>query len=158
MRRILVALFAVSLLGASLWSVSAHPQRPQSNTPASIPKPKVGPVSPEEMVRQFTEKESELREVWKSYQYVQESKLQVLGPANVVSGEYYQVSEFVFNDAGKRLERIVKAPQSTLDQAGLIMTQEDKNAFINLQPFALAKEDLPNYMVSYIGPEKVDEL
>jgi hypothetical protein len=158
MKRILFILFAIPALAISLWPVSAQQQRPQSSTPANIPKPHVGPVSPEEMVKQFTAKESELREVWKSYQYVQESKLQVLGPANVVSGEYYQVSEFVFNDAGKRLERILKAPPSTLDRAGLTMTQEDKDSFINLQPFALAKEDLSNYMVSYVGPEKVDEL
>ncbi len=114
--------------------------------------------SPEEIIRQFTTKESELREVWKEYSYQQESRLQVIGPANTISGEYYQVSEFVFNDAGRRLEKIIKAPPSTLDRAGLIMTQEDKNAFINLQPFALAAEDLPNYSVSFVGKEKIDEI
>ena len=99
-----------------------------------------------------------MREIWKEYAYTQESKLQVLGPADTISGEYYQVSEFVFNDAGARIERIIKAPPSTLDRAGLTMTAEDKNAFINLQPFALAAEDLSNYFVSYVGKEKVDEL
>jgi len=117
-----------------------------------------GQPSPEEIIRQFTTKESELREVWKEYSYQQESRLQVIGPANTISGEYYQVSEFVFNDAGTRLEKIIKAPPSTLDRAGLIMTQEDKNAFINLQPFALAAEDLPNYSVSFVGKEKIDEI
>jgi len=158
LKKVLFILLAIPALAVSLWPVSAQQQRPQSGVPANIPKPHVGPVSPEEMVKQFTAKESELREVWKNYQYIQESKFQVLGPANVVSGEYYQVSEFFFNDAGKRLERILKAPPSTLDRTGLSMTQEDKDALINLQPFALAKEDLPNYMVSYVGPEKVDEL
>jgi hypothetical protein len=120
---------------------------------------KSGPqLPPEELVRQFTKKESELRDVWKEYSYVQESRLQVLGPADTISGEYYQVSEFVFNDAGTRIERILKAPQSTLDQAGLQMTAEDKNAFVNLQPFALSAEELPNYSVSFIRKEKVDEL
>jgi len=114
--------------------------------------------SPEEIIRQFTTKESELREIWKEYSYQQESRMQVIGPANTISGEYYQVSDFIFNDAGKRLEKIVKAPPSTLDRAGLIMTQEDKNAFINLQPFALTAEDLPNYSVSFVGREKVDEI
>jgi hypothetical protein len=94
--------------------------------------------TPDQVIRQFTAKESELREVFKDYSYVQETRMQVLGPANVVSGEFYQVSEFVFNDAGKRIERILKAPPSTLDQAGLIMTQEDRNALTNIQPFALA--------------------
>jgi len=99
-----------------------------------------------------------LREVWKDYAYKQETTLQVLGPAKTISGEFYQVSEFVFNDAGKRIERILRAPQSTLEQAGLVMTSEDRNALINLQPFALSTEDLPNYQLRYIGKEKVDEL
>ncbi len=115
-------------------------------------------LTPEEIIKRFTAKESELREVWKEYSYQQESLLQVLTPAKTVTGEYYQVSDFVFNDAGQRIERIIKAPPSTLDRAGLTMTQEDKNAFINLQPFALSSEDLVNYNVYYVGKEKVDEL
>lgn len=114
--------------------------------------------TPEEVIRMFTTKESELRELWKEYSYQQESRLQVIGPADIVSGEYYQVSEFVFNDAGNRLEKIIKAPPSTLDRAGLTLTQEDKNAFINLQPFALTTDDLPNYTISFVGKEKLDDL
>jgi hypothetical protein len=158
MRKGQFALFLAVCLGASLLSASAQDKNKsdvklQTNTQVSNKS-----FTPDEVVRQFTNKESELREVWKEYSYVQESRLQVLGPANTVSGEFYQVSEFVFNDAGKRIERIVRAPLSTLDQAGLRMTQEDKNAFINLQPFALSAEDLPNYNVNFVGKEKVDEL
>lgn len=115
-------------------------------------------LSPQEVIRRFTTKESELKELFKEYSYQQESNLQVLGPARTISGEFYQVSEFVFDDAGKRLQKIIKAPPSTLDQAGLTMTSEDQNAFINLQPFALAAEDLPNYNVNYVGKEKIDDL
>ena len=114
--------------------------------------------TPQEIIKEFTTREAELLEVWKEYSYKQESRLQVLGPAKIISGEYYQVSEFVFNDAGKRIERILKAPPSTLDQAGLTMTMEDKNAFVNLQPFALTATELPNYNLSYVGKEKIDDL
>ena len=115
-------------------------------------------MTPPEIIKAFTTRESELLELWKEYSYKQESRMQVLGPAKIISGEYYQVSEFVFNDAGKRIERILKAPPSTLDQAGLSMTMEDKNAFVNLQPFALTAEELPNYNLSYVGKEKIDDL
>jgi hypothetical protein len=118
---------------------------------------KQGPqLPPEEIIRQFTKKESELLEIWKEYSYIQESKIQTLGPADTITGEFYQVSEFVFNDAGRRIERIIKAPPSTLYEVSL--TPEDRNAFINLQPFALTAEELPNYFVSYVGKEKIDEL
>lgn len=125
-------------------------------TPAK--QPVATQLNPEEIIRRFTAKESELFEAWKDYAYQQETKLQVLGPANTISGEFYQLSEFVMTDAGKRVERILRAPQSTLDQAGLTMTSEDRNAFIYLQPFALTAEELPNYKVAYVGKEKVDDL
>ncbi|NOT63166.1 MAG: hypothetical protein HOP19_23400 [Acidobacteria bacterium] len=115
-------------------------------------------MTPPEIIKEFTTRESELLEMFKEYSYKQESRLQVLGPAKIVSGEYYQLSEFVFNDAGKRIERILRAPQPTLDRAGLTMTMEDKNAFVNLQPFALTATELPNYNLSYVGKEKIDDL
>jgi len=156
MKRILFTLFAAVALTASLWPASARQLAFQSN--GQKPKAAVQQLSPEEVIKRFTARESELRDVWKNYQYIQESKMQVLGPANVVSGEFYQVSEFVFNDAGKRLERILKAPPNTMGDAGVRMSQEDRDALVNLQPFALTKEDLPNYTVTYFGKEKVDDL
>ena len=153
MRKIFFGLLIASGLVVSLISVSARNHSDAQSTQKSRKQ-----LSPDEIIKQFTTKESELFEIWKQYSYMQESKMQVLGPANTVSGEFYQVSEFVFNDAGKRIERILRAPVSTLDQAGLSMTSEDRNALVNLQPFALTKEDVPNYQVNYVGREKVDEL
>jgi hypothetical protein len=162
MRKFLLASLAGAII--STWLLSASPAIGSANSDdsadsiAASARKAGSQLPPEEIIRQFTKKETELREVWKEYTYTQESKLQVLGPADTIRGEFYQVSEFVFNDAGLRIERIIKAPPSTLDQAGLSMTPEDKNALVNLQPFALATEELPNYFVSYVGKEKVDEL
>jgi hypothetical protein len=159
MRKFLLASLAGAIIATSLLSASQAIGSASSDDSIAASAQKAGPqLPPEEMIRQFTKKESELREIWKEYTYTQESKLQVLGPADTIRGEFYQVSEFVFNDAGARIERILKAPPSTLDQAGLTMTPEDKNALVNLQPFALTTEELPNYFVSYVGKEKVDEL
>jgi hypothetical protein len=162
MRKILLAALVAALISTSLFYASAKIRSTDSNgsvDPNAASAQKSGPqLPPEEIISRFTKKESELREIWKEYAYTQESKLQVIGPADTISGEFFQVSEFVFNDAGARIERIIKAPPSTLDQAGLTMTAEDKNALVNLQPFALAVEELPNYFVSYVGKEKVDDL
>lgn len=152
MKKLTLALLIVTALTASLWTASAQQQ------PAAPAQKSSQQLSPEEVIKRFTTKESELREVWKDYQYQQETKFQVLGGANTVRGEFYQLSEFVFNDAGKRLERILKAPISTLDQTGLSMSPEDRNGLVNLQPFSLTAEDLPNYSVSYFGKEKIDDL
>lgn len=159
MKRFFLTLSLIAFLGFLL--ISLRPVRAQNRTDgqSTSPAPVVSAqLSPDEVIKRFTSKESDLREVWKDYAYRQETKLQVLGPANTISGEYYQVSDFVFDDKGRRIEKIVRAPQSTLDQAGLIMTADDKNAMVNLQPFALSKEELPNYKLSYVGKEKLDEL
>ncbi|MBL8188985.1 MAG: hypothetical protein JNK38_13320 [Acidobacteria bacterium] len=151
MKKFTFALLLTVALTASLWSASAQQQ---SATPA---QKSTQQLSPEELIKRFTAKESELSDVWKEYQYIQESKIQTIGQANTVTGEFYQVSEYVFNDAGKRLQRIIKAPPSELEQYG-ILTQEDKNALTNLQPFALTTQDLPLYNVTYVGKEKIDDL
>ncbi|HEY8461197.1 MAG TPA: hypothetical protein VIM99_12495 [Blastocatellia bacterium] len=162
MRKIALASLVAAFISTSLLYASAKIRSTDSDSSTGANETsvqKAGPqMSPEEIIRQFTRKESELREIWKEYAYTQESKLQVLGPADTITGEFYQVSEFVFNDAGVRIEKIIKAPPSTLDRAGLTMTAEDKNALVNLQPFALSAEELPNYFVSYVGKEKVDDL
>jgi hypothetical protein len=151
MQRFILAL--TLLLGLGLLMASPQARAQGQAKPAANKA-----LTPDEVIKQFTQRESELFETWKEYSYKQESKFQVLGPASIVSGEFYQVSEFVFNDAGKRIERILKAPPSSLEQAGLVMTAEDKNSLINLQPFALTAQELPNYTVTYVGKEKVDDL
>src|SRR5262249_56790173 len=108
MRKILLASGAAALILTSLLYASAKIRRANSGdwansiaVSAQKAGQKAGPqLPPEEIISRFTKKEGELREVWKEYAYTQESKLQVIGPADTISGEYYQVSEFVFNDAG----------------------------------------------------------
>jgi hypothetical protein len=151
------ALITVSLLlSLSLWLTTYRPVVAQQNKPAPTPAANKN-LAPAEVIKLFTERESELFETWKEYAYKQESTIQVLGPANTISGRVLSSLEFVFNDAGKRMQRIIKAPPSALEQSG-ILTAEDKNALINLQPFALTAKELPNYNMSYVGKEKVDAL
>jgi hypothetical protein len=147
--------FSSVLLLISSTLISGTSQRDVALAKMGQQKPS---LSPDDVIRKFTEKESELRDQWKEFTYQQETIFQVLGPANTVSGEFYQLSEFVFNDAGQRNERILKAPQSTLHYTGLEMTAEDRNQLVNLNPFALTTQDLPNYTLKYIGKEKVDDL
>ncbi len=158
MRKTLFATLAAVCVFTLLLSASSkiNPLNSISSTVAHAQK--AGALPPDEVIRRFTKKESELREIWKEYAYTQETTFRVLGPADTISGEFFQVSEFVFNDAGTRIERIIKAPPSTLDQAGLTMTPDDKNALLNIQPFSLTAEELPNFNVSYVGKEKVDDL
>jgi len=159
MRKTLLATLAAALILTVLLSASAKIASTSSTNSAEAAAQRSGPqLPPEEIIRRFTKKESDLREIWKEYSYTQETTLRVMGPADTIRGEFFQVSEFVFNDAGMRIERIIKAPPPTLDQAGLTMTPEDKNALLNIQPFSLTAEEAPNFSISFAGKEKLDEL
>ena len=147
----------ISLAGMILVSAVFASAQNKSTTVTPAKTGSSGSGAAADLIRQFTAKESELRDVWTNFSYIQESKIQRIGPGDTITGDYYLLSEFVFTDAGKRIQRILRAPQSVLEMEG-ILTAEDKNALINLQPFALTAEELPNYNVSYVGKEKVDEL
>lgn len=147
-RSVLIA----ALVGTGILAFAQNRQPGSTVTPTNL-----NSAAAAELIRKFTAKETELRDIWRDYSYIQESKIQRIGPADTVAADYYQLSEFVFTDAGKRIQRILKAPPSSLETEGTL-TAEDKNALINLQPFALTSDELPNYNVTYVGKEKVDEL
>jgi hypothetical protein len=50
----------------------------------------------------------------------------------------------------------VRAPMSTLKRISL--DPGDEQDLRNVQPFVLTTEDIPKYNISYVGPQKVDEL
>jgi hypothetical protein len=66
------------------------------------------------------------------------------------------VSDIVFGPDGKRSEKVVRAPVSTLDR--LILTPQDEADLRNVQPFVLNSKDISKYDVRYLGKQKVDEL
>ena len=114
-------------------------------------------LAPEEIIRKFTEKESEFYEAWMRYTYIQTAVIRVLSVDNVpVDNEAMMlVFEVVFNDDGTREVRLV-------DRRGRLRsvryTPEDEEVITNLNPFALTSKDLSQYRLDYLGEERVDEL
>jgi hypothetical protein len=64
--------------------------------------------------------------------------------------------EVSFDDKGKRTERIVYAPPSTLDKIGI--TAEDEKDLREIQPFVLTSDEIGKYNLKYGGKEKIDEV
>src|ERR1700750_1795110 len=75
------------------------------------------------IVRAFTRKETEFRRALNGYTFRREAVVQTIGMGGQVTGEYNRTSQFVFNDAGERFERITFFPQPTLTE--ITFTQED---------------------------------
>jgi hypothetical protein len=138
-------------------AATEKPAAPAAETTASTPGLK--DPSPEEIqriIREFAAKEKVFRAARNNYTYHQINKVQELGPDNEVVGTYEQEWDILYDDSGKRIERVTYAPTATLK--GLIVTQEDIENFRNIQPFVLTTDDLPEYDIKYLGHVKVDQI
>jgi len=112
--------------------------------------------TPEEIIRAFSEKETEFFEAWKQYTYRQTAEIRILSVNGYRANERMTlISEIVFNDDGTREVRLL-SKRGELRSVG--WTPEDAEVINNLQPFALTAKDLPLYNLTYEGREKVDEL
>jgi hypothetical protein len=115
-----------------------------------------GAVDVNGIVRAFTAKETEFRRALNNYTFTRDAVIQTIGWGGQVTGEYDRTSQFVFNDAGERFERITRFPVPTLTE--ISFTQEDLEDLGGVQPFALEASKIDLYNFTYVGREKVDEL
>jgi hypothetical protein len=115
-------------------------------------------IPPEQIIQRLAAKESEFQDALNHYTYRRTARVQVLDDDNKTLGEYYEVDDVIFDTDGRRTEHVVFAPQSTLDQAGIMMSPSDLHDIQHGYPFVLTKEDLPQYDVKYVGRQKVDEI
>ena len=114
------------------------------------------PVAPEEIVRSFAAKESEFQKALDHYTYRRVVRVQTIDDDNKVDGEYYQVDDVIFDTTGKRMEKVVYAPESTLQR--IMMSPTDFHDILYGFPFVLTSEQVGEYNLKYIGRQKVDEV
>ena len=119
-----------------------------TNEPPAVPV--------EQIVKKFTENEAEFRRERENYTYTQEFLFQTIDENGQPDGEFYQVSDILFTPAGKRYERVTKAPASSIQR--LVMEQQDFDDIEKIWPLVLTPEEVPKYDVKYLGREQVDEL
>lgn len=137
---------------------SAAPKTASGTADAAPQGSTLGPptVPVEEIVRQFAAKEAEFKIERDNFAYTQTFVIQTLDDSNRVDGEYRTTSDIIFDDRGKRVEKVTYAPASTLERISL--SQEDLNDLENLYPFALTTEDVAKYDIKYVDHVQLDEL
>jgi len=114
-------------------------------------------VTTDDIIQRFAAKEKEFKTARDQYTYRQTVKVQVLD-GDHITGEYQQVFDVIFDDQGKRLENVVFAPQSTLENGNLSMDQGDFDDVRHRLPFVLTSDELPEYSILYVGQQQEDEL
>jgi len=124
--------------------------------PAGVPLKDPPADQVQKIIQEFASKEKTFKEARNNYTYHQTNKVEELGSDGEVGGTYEQEWDILYDDNGKRIEHVTYAPQDTLKR--LILTEEDLNAFRNINPFVLTSDEIPEYEIKYLGHVKVDEI
>jgi hypothetical protein len=112
---------------------------------------------PEEIIKKFAAKESEFQEALNHYTYRREARVQTVDDdTNKVDGEWYQVDDVTFDPTGRRMEKTVFAPESSLQR--VMMSPSDLQDIQKGYPFVLTTEEIAQYNVKYVGRQQVDEV
>jgi hypothetical protein len=114
-------------------------------------------TTPEEIITRFAAREKLFKEARDHYTYRQDIKVQTRD-GDTVTGEYHEVFDVLYDDKGHRIENVVFAPQSTLEQGGLGLDEGDIQDFRNRLPFVLTTEEVPEYNILYMGQQQEDQL
>lgn len=109
-----------------------------------------------QIIKAFTEKEREFREALKNYVFNRSVTIQTIGLGGNVTGTYRRDSFMTFTDDGRRFERIIYFPVSTLKE--ISVTPEDLEDLGGVNPFALEPDVVSLYNFTLIGKEKIDDL
>lgn len=112
-------------------------------------------ITSQEIIQKTAAKETVFKQARNGYSYTQDVTVQTVD-GNTVDGEFRQIWDITYSDAGARVETVTFAPQNTLTR--ITMTREDFSDIRNRLPFVLTTEDLALYDVLYVGKQHVDEI
>jgi hypothetical protein len=148
--RAFIFTMAVAAVGVPVWAADAV----TAGTERSSAAPD---VDPQQIIQKFAAKEAEFQQARNDYTYRQSVKLEELDGSGYPSGGRWElVEDVIFTPEGKRMEKVVFAPVVSLQH--IILTPQDEQDLRDVQPFVLTTEAIPEYDISYLGREKVDEI
>jgi len=157
-------LLAVALVGGARPAAAQEPKQgplppPTKREVTRIPvetTPEPPPIPVEEIIRRLAQKEDEFARTRASYTYRKTIRVQEFGEDNKPSGEFQVTTEPAVAPDGKRYEKIVQQPPSTLRR--LPLAPEDLEILARIPAFPLVTDQLNKYELTYAGKQPVDEL
>ncbi len=157
MKRVIFSLLAAAVVTASAVSQAGAQTPTSAAAGASSTVNRSGaPVDVDGIIRRIAAKEAEFRKALNEYSFKRDAVIQTIAFGGQISGEYHRVSRFVFDDSGRRYEKILRFPIPTI--SAIQITPEDIEDLGGVQAFALESSKLNDYNFSYVGKEKIDEL
>jgi hypothetical protein len=145
------------LLGVTAMAVAQSSSRfmpldsgfgPLDTAPPAQPVPR--------LIQEFAARESQFEHALENYTYQRTVKVETLNSDGKPDGEYYEVDSIGIDSHGRHYETVLAAPPSTLTRVSL--SESDFSDIEHRLPFVLTTQALPQYDVSYVGQQKVDQV
>jgi hypothetical protein len=114
------------------------------------------PVAAEEIVRRFSEKETELARLRNSASFQVSVRLVEFDERGEQSGEFQMITAASVAPDGRPIEKILRATKPNLKF--LDLPQEDLEDLTRIPPFLFPAAQLEHYDLTYTGKQPVDEL
>ncbi len=127
-----------------------------AQTTSNIAKKDLSQAEIDKIIKTMAGNEDSFRAALTEYVFTRKATVQTIGLGGQVSGTYRRDSFLTFTEDGKRLERILFAPVSTLKE--IRFTPEDLEDLGGINPFAIKPSEVSLYNFNYLGKEKIDEL
>jgi outer membrane lipoprotein-sorting protein len=108
------------------------------------------------IVKAFTANEAAFRNALTSYVFSRSASISTVGMGGQISGTYRRDSQMIITEGGKRVEKVVFAPISTLKE--LTISANDLDDLSGVNQFAIEPAVASQYNFTYVGKEKIDEL
>jgi hypothetical protein len=114
-------------------------------------------ITVSQIIEKMGQQESAFSAARNDYTFRQDVKFNTISDdTNRPDGEYHQITDISFDKDGRRVEHVVFAPQNTIEK--VIMTENDFKDIEKKLPFVLTAPELPEYNLTYLGRQKVDDL
>ena len=146
---IAAALFlATPLLAQQATKEGFGPLDPSQPTGTTVPQ----------IIERMGQRESAFAQAREQYIFKQDVRFNTIADdgSGRPDGEYHQITDITFNKDGKRVEHVTYAPANTIQR--VIMTEQDFVEIEKRLPFILTAPEIPDYNLTYLGKQHVDEI
>ena len=109
------------------------------------------PVDPYQVLERFIKVETKVRESLNQHTFKRDVVLQTIGANGEVTGDYIRKSQFVFDDRGNRVEKVLFHTAPTLRQ--MKSTKEDIQDLAGGQLLGIDITETSKYKLDFIGAE-----
>ncbi len=123
---------------------------------SNIVKKDLSQTEIDRIVKTFTVNEAAFRSALTTYVFNRSASIQTVGMGGQISGTYRRDSYLNLTEDGRRIEKIIFAPISTLKE--LTISAADIDNLSGVDQFAINPAVASQYNFAYVGKEKIDEL